>query len=111
MPRIRRWFSLAVLLALLALPASPLVITQVYTEEYITLYSLGFFLDVDHSDFIGTFAAPEMNRLQANGTLYMIDHGGPGFYGTDPSMNGQQLAAFLTDSHTPAVQLVVYVGS
>jgi hypothetical protein len=110
--RTRRWLILAVVAILLvSWSAQALVVTQVYTTDFILLYSLGFFLAVDHSDFIGLFAAPELYRLHAGNTLYLIDHGGPGSFGSHPPMDGTELAQWLTLNHAPLVALNVYVGT
>jgi hypothetical protein len=110
--RTRRWLVVAVVVLLLgAWSAEALVVTQVYTHDYILLYSMGFLLTVDHSEFVGTWDTPELKRLEKGSTLYLIAHSTPGFFGEFPPKDGNQVAFWLRTEGAPDVPLHIDIPS
>ncbi|HYO78798.1 MAG TPA: hypothetical protein VE010_20220, partial [Thermoanaerobaculia bacterium] len=90
-----------------------LVVTQEATNDFIVLYSAGYFMSVDpHPNVLGTFAAPGLNQIGQGEALVMVAHGGTGEIGEeDGEMNGGQLATWLTNNNIPATPISVFLTS
>jgi hypothetical protein len=89
--------------------ANALVVLDTYTNDFVLLYSAGFYMSIDkHPDFVGVFAAPGLAQMEAGENLVLVAHGSPNNIG---GMSGQQLALWLTNNGIPMTPLTVFLAS
>lgn len=104
--RVHRFAAAVLVLLLSAFSAPALVITEVYTTDFILLYSCGYYLSVDpHPNTIGTFAAPQWSVLGNNEPVHVIAHGQQGSIGVHNPMDGAKFAAWIAAPPSYTIQI------